>query len=202
MDRDPLKSIHILQALRWSVAAWQEDVSSTTIANCWLKSKVLGPKYGPVSESVAIQLGWKEQSDADDVKQREMIKQMDATIRTLQDKNHITEAMKIDHFLDLVDEVVEDNEEEIFEQILDSYSHPLIERDHETDEEQEMMAKVSSAEAITALNRLCLYEEQQDNGNSEVLRCLTRYRRDIRGRGTQELQQQSIQTYFHCYIDS
>ena len=127
-----------------------------------------------------------------------MIKQMDATIRTLHDKNHITEAMKIDHFLDLVDEVVEDNEEEIFEQILDSYSHPLIERDYETDEEQEMMAKVSSVEAITALNRLCLDEEQQDNGNSEVLRYLTRYRRDIRGRGIQELQQQSIQTYFHA----
>src|SRR5436189_3042124 len=37
---DPHKKMNVLQALRWATEAWQEGVTSTTIANCWLKSRV------------------------------------------------------------------------------------------------------------------------------------------------------------------
>ena len=35
-DKDPLKTINVLQAIRWSIEAWEEDVTSTTIKNCWV----------------------------------------------------------------------------------------------------------------------------------------------------------------------
>jgi hypothetical protein len=50
-DRDPNKTMHVLQAVRWGISAWADDVTSTTIANCWLKAHVLGPDYRPLSEA-------------------------------------------------------------------------------------------------------------------------------------------------------
>ena len=54
-ERDPDKSMNILMAIRWGISAWTEDISSTIIANCWLKSRVLGPKYGPQTQEEAEQ---------------------------------------------------------------------------------------------------------------------------------------------------
>jgi hypothetical protein len=39
---DPFQTMDILQAVKWSIQAWQ-DITDITIANCWLKSRVLGP---------------------------------------------------------------------------------------------------------------------------------------------------------------
>jgi hypothetical protein len=42
-DRDPNKTMHVLQAGQWGMAAWNENVDEKTIANCWLQARVLGP---------------------------------------------------------------------------------------------------------------------------------------------------------------
>jgi hypothetical protein len=52
-DRDPNKTMHVLQALRWGISSWAEDVSPTTIANCWLQARVLGPDFRPLTEAQA-----------------------------------------------------------------------------------------------------------------------------------------------------
>lgn len=41
LDKNPLKTINVLQAIRWSIDAWGNDVSQATIENCWVKSRVL-----------------------------------------------------------------------------------------------------------------------------------------------------------------
>jgi DDE superfamily endonuclease len=56
-DKDPDKAMNVLQAIRWGIAAWNQDVTSITITNCWLKSRVLGPSYGPITRDAAIQDG-------------------------------------------------------------------------------------------------------------------------------------------------
>lgn len=56
-ERDPIKSMNVLQAIRWGIAAWEDDVTPTTIQNCWVKSRVLGPKYGPQTEQAARHTG-------------------------------------------------------------------------------------------------------------------------------------------------
>jgi hypothetical protein len=55
---DPLQKITLLYAVRWGIDAWQENVTQITITNCWLKSKVLGPNYTPMTRWQAEQSGW------------------------------------------------------------------------------------------------------------------------------------------------
>lgn len=46
-DKDPLKIINALQAIYWSIEVWEKNITSTTIGNCWVKTKVLSAKYEP-----------------------------------------------------------------------------------------------------------------------------------------------------------
>ena len=57
---DPHKKMNVLQALRWATQAWQEGVTSTTITNCWLKSRVLKGQMTPPTRWKAQQMGWEE----------------------------------------------------------------------------------------------------------------------------------------------
>jgi hypothetical protein len=52
-DRDPNKTMHVLQAILWGNAAWTDDVTETTIANRWLQARVLGPDDRPLTEAQA-----------------------------------------------------------------------------------------------------------------------------------------------------
>jgi hypothetical protein len=52
--------MNVLQALRWATEAWREDVTETTIANCWLKSRVLKGQMMPPTKWQAQQMGWQE----------------------------------------------------------------------------------------------------------------------------------------------
>ena len=40
--RDATQKIDILIAIRWGIQAWHNDVTETTIRNCWAKSGLLG----------------------------------------------------------------------------------------------------------------------------------------------------------------
>ncbi len=53
VERDPNKTMHILQAALWGIAAWAKDVTERTISNCWLQARVLGPDYRPLTEAEA-----------------------------------------------------------------------------------------------------------------------------------------------------
>jgi hypothetical protein len=50
---DPNKTMHVLQALRWGISSWTENVTPIAIANGWLQAPVLGPDYCPLSEAQA-----------------------------------------------------------------------------------------------------------------------------------------------------
>lgn len=45
--REPVKSMDILKAVRWGIDSWHHDVSLSAIENCWIKSGLLGPRFGP-----------------------------------------------------------------------------------------------------------------------------------------------------------
>ena len=174
--------------------AWSFEVSTTTIANCWLKSCVLGPKYAPITEQEAIRTGWKATVDKDDEDYNTMILQMDSTIQGLEDNTRIDKAMRIQNFLNPADEVVDDTDEDPINSITKVYDRQ--ERVEETDEEVEEIPKIQTPEALKALQYLRLYEEQQEDGDSEVIKRLSRYEREIKERVTKALVQSSIESYY------
>ncbi|KAL1957354.1 hypothetical protein VTO42DRAFT_6034 [Malbranchea cinnamomea] len=82
--------------------------------------------------------------------------------------------MDVNQFLDPKDEVVKDDIERPDEQILAQFG-PEIEA--ESVEEIEVLPKISNADALEALKKLQLYEEQQDSGNRGFIQALNRHER-------------------------
>ena len=160
-DRDPIASMNVLQAVQWGIAVWEGDVTPTTIHNCWIKARVLGPKYGPMTKRIARVTGWEAEVAQDTRIYDDVLTQMDKQIKVLASKEKIKSAMNVARFLNPADEDVDDKEEDIVNVIAAAYSHE--ERAYETDEENVPVARVKDSEALQLLERLRLYEEQQDN---------------------------------------
>ena len=73
--------------------------------------------------------------------------------------------MAIRQFLNPQGEKGDDDLEVIVDEIAKAYS--IGDRTHETDEEDVVIPRVGYSEIMKALQKLCLYEEQHENGDSE-----------------------------------
>lgn len=154
-----------MQAIRWSIEAWEQDITSATIENCWVKAKVLSAKYGLRNRGEENDAGWKELVKAEENEQRAVNREIEEGIRNLARQNRISKSMAIGQFLNLREENIDDDMEVIVDEIAKAYN--IGDRTHETDEEVVTIPKVGYSEAIQALQKLRLYEEQNDNGDSE-----------------------------------
>ena len=103
--------------------------------------------------------------------------QIQATIRRLEDRGHIQTAMRIGEFLNLVEEVVEDTEEDLEDHMIAIYDGH--EREYETEEEV-IVSRVLEKDALRALETLRLYEEQREVGDDDLIRRLNRKEWDIK----------------------
>ena len=73
---------------------------------------------------------------------------------------------------------------------------PEIEEDPE--EELEILPKVSVEEAISAMQRIRLYEEQQVEGSCDFIREAERHERILWRRKLDAQNQRDIRSYFSC----
>jgi cytochrome c-type biogenesis protein CcmH/NrfF len=102
--------------------------------------------------------------------------------------------MSISAFLNSVDKLVEDENEEILNTVIDSYTEGDSEQ--ETDEESIDVVPIKQHEAMQAVQLLQCYEEQQDDGSSDVARQLARLELSVRSRMSAGQRQASITSYF------
>jgi hypothetical protein len=107
-EQDLYKAMNVLLAVRWGIKAWQECITDTTIANCWLKSRVLGPQMTPITRWQAERSGWQEAVNAEETKLATTIQQIKAILHTFKDQDRIKDMMDIDQFIDPMTEKVED----------------------------------------------------------------------------------------------
>ncbi|WP_375449355.1 hypothetical protein [uncultured Nostoc sp.] len=91
------------------------------------------------------------------------------------------------------EEKVDDESEEIVEGIAKAYS--TGDKIHETDEEDVVIPRVSHAEALQALQKLQLSEEQHEDEDSELIARINRHERVMRARSFQGLKQASIKFF-------
>ena len=59
-----------------------------------------------------------------------------------------------------------------------------------------MLPRISVLRAIEALSRLCLYEEQQEKGDCNLIQHLEKHERVLMARKMEGQQQQDIRRYF------
>jgi hypothetical protein len=78
--------------------------------------------------------------------------------------------MNISAFLDPANEVVDNAENEILDHVIDSYAEE--DRAQETDEEDVEVVLIRQSDAMQAVRLLQTYEEQQKDGDTELLRRL------------------------------
>jgi hypothetical protein len=98
------------------------------------------------------------------------------------------------NFIKLPGKEVEDSPEDLIKSIAELYAGP--DRDMETDKEVIDQPQIKLDEALAALQKLRLYEEQQSNSERDVITALLRHERRIQGRRSQKTKQQLIATYF------
>ena len=176
--RDPMKSVNVLQAIRWGIAAWEDDVSPTIIQHCWMNSRVMGPNYGIQRE------GWKKEVEEDAKIFSKTMTQMEQQVGSLKQQQCIQSAMKISLFVHPLDEVVIDeiSNEDLVASLVEIYSTGGVERDRETDEEDVSADLIYDEEAVELVSRLRLYEEQQADGDPAVISSLNKYENEVRAR--------------------
>lgn len=122
-----------------------------------------------------------------------MNREIEERNQNLARQNRISKSMAIGQFLNPQEENVDDGEEVIVDEIAKAYS--IGDRNHETDEEDVIVPKVRYSEAMQALQKLRLYEEQNDNGHSEWISRINRHERVMRARGFQGWKQSSIRGF-------
>ncbi|KAI1005112.1 hypothetical protein K3495_g3106 [Podosphaera aphanis] len=109
-ERNPLQTVNVLKAIRWSIQAWN-SVTELIIKNCWSKTKILPNKHQPTFDLQA----------AEEARVLRLVAQ-------LEQEGRIQHAMSIDNLLNSDAEVVEDvlNHKDPEEQNVELFDPPII----------------------------------------------------------------------------
>ena len=178
-NKDPNKTMTLLKAIQWSRVAWNQHVNALTIQKCFWKSTVIPNPQG-INSNISIE----DQGE---------INELQAQIASLPG---VKDLMSIEEFIQPVDEIIDDNDDDIIASVVERYSTDKegeIEEIKDNDIEEE---KVAISEAIRALETLKLYEIQQDDGDSITLQALDRLGRDITRRKQCLGKQSTINSFF------
>ena len=102
--------------------------------------------------------------------------------------------MSISTFLNSIDETVNDVNEDILDSIISSYVE--CNRTQETNKELIKVVPIRQQETMQTVRLLQHYEEQQNDGDSDILRQLVQFESTIKDRISNNLRQAQITSYF------
>ncbi len=195
-ERDPLKTMNVLKAARFSIAAWNNSVKARTYANCFRKSGISGPVYGP--HPLPKEKRHKQQSDLDDETDAAALARLRTMIRDIVSRRQIHQAVNVEDFVDPVSEQVDDSDEDLVEMISQQFDP---DREAETDEECQNIPRVSTIKAMEAVHILQTYEEQAEKGTKAYLKTFNSYEKELNIRRVANMSQPSIQCFFSSCND-
>ena len=102
--------------------------------------------------------------------------------------------IKIQDFIKLPGEEVKDSSKDFIEHIAELYAGPDC--NAETDKEAVKQPQIKLNKVLMALQKLCLYEERQEDYNRDIITTLLRHERQLQNQQSQNTKQQSIAMYF------
>ena len=174
-NRNPISTMNVLKAIRWGLQSWKHDVSESVIKNSFQKALDSQPYQEPVDSTV--------------------IEDIQTSFSQLRVSMPTNELMDIRTFLNPIEEIVQDTPENIESQVLAQYT-PDAEIEEDSEEELEILPKVSTEEAIAAIQNARLYEEQQAEGNPAFIYELEKHEHVIWRRKLDLQRQGDIRSYF------
>ena len=193
---DPHKKMNVLQALRWATEAWQAGVTSITIANCWLKSRVLQGQMTPLTRWKAQQMGWEEAVKQDEALYDQIVTQARDALKELENRQFIKEGQHIATFLNPPDEIIDDipDNDQFIEQLAESYAKgPEIDPDAP---ETPIPKPISIPQALGALTTLRSFAEQQQRDHRDLIRQLGTLEREMKALQMSSRSQTSLERFF------
>jgi hypothetical protein len=193
---DPHKKMNVLEALRWAIEAWREDVTETTIVNCWLKSRVLKGQMMPPTKWQAQQMGWQEAVKRDEDSYDHVVNLARQAIKELEKRQFIKEGQNVAIFLDPQDEIIEDDPEDdgFIEQITQAYARvPDIDPDGP---EVPLPEFISIPQALGAVDTLRTFAEQQKEDYTVLLRQLRALEREMKALQVVNSTQTTLERFF------
>jgi hypothetical protein len=158
--RDLVKTVTLHEAVCWSLAAWNDEVSSSTIYSCFRKSTVIDGR--------AVMLPQQPVSGIQDLYQ---------AVRTT---GQIQDAMDISQFLNPQEEDIPPYSEE--DETQDPMDTLFLEVDPDPDQEEFPEAepyKPTPLDAHTAVQLLLQYQTQQSDAQPQDIKVLRRLERCI-----------------------
>ncbi|KAL4762843.1 uncharacterized protein BDW70DRAFT_23245 [Aspergillus foveolatus] len=138
-DYDSVATMTLLCAVRWAIQAWEVDLTCEAIQNCFTKALTTQDD----TEMIDIQLINELQSGLDQLA-----------------VSNIREIMKIDQFLNPIEEQVTDDLEDLDTLILSQFSAEGAE-ESDVEEILEVLPKISANDALEALYKLRLLKSSK-----------------------------------------
>ncbi|OJD12836.1 hypothetical protein AJ78_06638 [Emergomyces pasteurianus Ep9510] len=109
----------------------------------------------------------------------------------------IQNPMDIENFLNSVKEVVNDSLEDLEQHIIEQLELEKEKKEKET-LHMKFNIQITNTKILDMIKKLCLYEEQQDKGDTELIQRLNHYERRLEDQRLENRQQQDIQAFFVC----
>jgi DDE superfamily endonuclease/Tc5 transposase DNA-binding domain len=178
-NRNPNKTITLLHAVQWTTFAWSQKVTSTSIQKCFWKSTCISK---PMDLSIE---DYQLASDA--------VAQLQAQIALLPG---ISDPVSANEFIQPLDEQINDDINDIFDFIIESYSEDTEESEAINDEVDFEAPKVNISDAIKAIECLKLFELQQETGEVGNISALERIERGIYQKRCNSQKQTTLDSYF------
>lgn len=172
--RNPLRTINVLKALRWTLNAWS-SLSPQVITNCWRHSQLISKDLVP------------------ETTEQEQIQTAREALCYLEQQCYIRSTMDITSFLNPEEETIQDSSDDITERIAAEFDPPI---DAESDEEEEILPRVTYQDALDSLQKLRLFEEQQEDGQASLIEELNAAEAQIQRRRERAKKQHCITHFF------
>ncbi|KAI9668693.1 MAG: hypothetical protein M1829_005306 [Trizodia sp. TS-e1964] len=150
--------------IKWGITAWQQDVTAETIEKCWIKSRVLSAKIGLENLNLSSQVISVHDDNLVDINPM-VIKAIGISLQHLESAGIIKSAMSILRLIEPVEEIIIDDNNDIEEDIIARYT-TLPES--ESEEESEILPKISAKEALRGLEITQQFLEQQSTQAQKI----------------------------------
>lgn len=171
--RDPMCTMNVLKAIRWSLLAWDFDLSVETLTRCFHKALF--------SENMPL------------IEDQEVVSDVQKAFESPILSSRISELMDVKNFLNPIEETIHDAPLDIENQILAQYGPEITE---ESDEEVEVAPRITTTEASESLQKVQLFLEQQPESDQAIIYQLSRLDWLIRSKKLAGLQQRDIRSFF------
>jgi hypothetical protein len=132
--KNPQRTMNLLKAIQWTWVAWEQSVTTDCIKRCWRKSTVIKKPEEPVTE---------DDEAAERAELQEQIAQLP-----------IENPLSLNEFLNPVDEIVIDEDDDIFISVVDHYSIDKLGEESESSDEE--VEEVDTAEALRCIETVKL----------------------------------------------